>query len=473
MFEYAVVGSGIGGSSIAAYLDAKGKDVVLFEKEAYLGGCSSSFSYGKYTYNTGATTLAGYQDDFVVKEMFDAIGFEPKLIETNPTIVIKQNGKTTPRYKEFEKFLLVLEENYPHPRNREFWTLVYKINMDFYKYNGHYYSNKSFLKKLTSLFSFLPIAFSFQKYLRSDAYSFIDEFFDGISEEYLQFLESQILIVAQAESKEVNFLTAALSLGYTFHDNYYVLGGFSQLFNDMTKNIKQVQTNSQIIKIEKEQDYFELYTQTEKFQAQKVILNSTVYDSAKLFDNQEIKSYYKSYEKLNNYQGSFMLYMTIKTTQKFEHHYQLIEDKRFPFSISKAIFISFSDRNDNDFVQEGHYSITASIHTDLRLWENKALYKRQKKELQGLLLDTIIKELDIDESDVLQSFSATPKTFNHYINRAQQGGNAISMKNFFPFLPSNDTKIQNLYNVGDTVYAAQGWPGVMMGVKNLTRLLDV
>jgi len=47
------------------------------------------------------------------------------------------------------------------------------------------------------------------------------------------------------------------------------------------------------------------------------------------------------------------------------------------------------------------------------------------------------------------------------------------MKNFLPFLPSNDTKIDGLYNIGDSVYAAQGWPGVMMGVKNLKRLLDV
>lgn len=73
----------------------------------------------------------------------------------------------------------------------------------------------------------------------------------------------------------------------------------------------------------------------------------------------------------------------------------------------------------------------------------------------------------------MDSFSATSKTFGRYINRTQLGGNAISVKNFLPFLPGNDTKVKNLYNVGDTVYAAQGWPGVMLGVKNLQRLLDV
>ena len=49
----------------------------------------------------------------------------------------------------------------------------------------------------------------------------------------------------------------------------------------------------------------------------------------------------------------------------------------------------------------------------------------------------------------------------------------MTIKNFLPKLPANDTPLKGLYHVGDSVYAAQGWPGVMMGVENLKRLLDV
>ena len=473
MFEYAVVGSGVGGSAIAAYLNAKGKDVVLFEKEPYLGGCSSTFSHGKYSYNTGATTLAGYQGDYIVKEMFDAIKFTPKLIESDPAIVIKQNAKTTPRYKDFEDFLSAVESNYPHPKNRKFWELVYTVNADFYKHHGHYYSNKNIFAKIASLASFIPLGITFQKYLRSSAFDFIDAFFGGIDAEYLQFMESQILIVAQAPTKEINFLTAALSLGYTFNENHYVIGGMSHMFDGMTKNITNVHRKSEIQKIENKNDYFILHTKNDSFEAKKIILNSTVYESGKLFDDVEVKKYYKKYEKLNNYQSSFMLYMTIKSSKKFEHHYQIIKEKKFTHTLSNALFVSFSDEKDNTIVEEGHYSITASIHTDVRFWEDKATYKTQKKALEKMLLDTIMLELNIDEDEIVQSFAATPKSFAHYINRSQLGGNAITMKNFLPRLPSNDTKIKGLYNVGDTVYAAQGWPGVMLGVKNLARLLNV
>ena len=473
MLEYAVVGSGVGGSSIAALLNAKGHDVALFEKEPYLGGCSSTFTHKGYKYNTGATTLAGYEDGHTVKEVFDIIGVKPNLIETDPSIVIMQNQKITPRYKNFKQFLEVVSLNYPHQNNEKFWRLIYDINEDFFTMKDYYYTNASSFKKIKSLFSFFPLFIKFNKYLRVNALGYIKKHMQGIDKEYLDFLEAQIYIVAQAPIKEINFLTAALSLGYTFNKNHYVVGGFGALFSELTKDIKNIYTNTEIMQILQDENHFELHTKNEIFKTKKLILNSTVYDSAKLFPQSDIKSHYKKYEKLNNYQSSFMLYMTIKSDKNFFHHYQLIQDTTLKNTISKAVFVSFSDVSDTQITQEDHYSITASIHTDSRFWEDKANYKAQKKQLQTILENIIMQNLDINKDEIVQSFSATSRTFQHYINRSQLGGNAMTIKNLLPFLPGNDTPIKNLYNVGDSVYAAQGWPGVMLGVKNLKRLLDV
>ncbi|DAB29127.1 MAG TPA: phytoene dehydrogenase [Sulfurimonas sp. UBA12504] len=472
MKDFAVVGSGIGGSSIAALLSAKGFDVVLFEKEAYLGGCSSSFSHKGHIYNTGATTLAGYETKGIVKDVFDTIGLVPEMIQTDPAIVVVHNTKVTPRFCDFEKFFAYLDANYPHEKNREFWTLIYEIDAAFYKVQGYYYSNASFFSKLKSLTSFLPLCVKFQKYLRKSAAAFIQNFFTEISEEYIQFMESQILIVSQAGLREINFFTAALSLGYTFHDTYYVRGGMSTLFDAIVKNVHEVHRNAEILSIEKHNSHYSLHTKQGVFEAKKIILNSTVYESAKLFASDEVKNYYKKYEKLDNYQSSFMLYMTIKSEKDFFHHYQLIEKEQIKYTLSNAVFVSFSDKDDIKIAPQGHYSITASIHTDSRFWEDKAKYKSQKKELESFLFNTITAILKIEKESVITYFSATPKTFKRYINRSQLGGNAVTMKNFLPFLPANDTPLKGLYNVGDSVYAAQGWSGVMLGVKNLDRLLD-
>jgi len=473
MKDFAIVGSGIGGSSIAAYLDTKGYDTVLFEKEPYLGGCSSTFEKNGFRYNTGATTLAGYQDGHIVKTIFDAIGFQPQLIKTDPAIVIIQNNKTTPRYRDFEKFLEVTERNYPHPKNREFWSLVHEISEAFYAMKGHYYSNRSFTSKCCSLATYLPLLFKFKHYLRKNARDFIKEFYGGINDEYLSFLEAQIMIVAQARTAEINFFTAALSLGYTFNTTHYVTGGFSKLFDQMTASMPDVRRKSEITKIERHLDHFIVQTRKESIPVRKVILNSTVYDSAKLFDDPPIKQYYKKYKHLDNHQSSFMLYMTIKSDKVFEHHYQLIQDENHPYTLSNALFVSFSDKSDNVLAPEGHYSVTVSIHTSTRMWNDQSTYKMQKQNLEKSLIKTICDTLEINDSEIVHHFAATPKTFERYINRSQLGGNAITMKNFLPKLPGNDTPIKGLYHVGDTVYAAQGWPGVMLGVDNLRKLLNV
>lgn len=477
MIEYAVVGSGIGGSGIAAYLDAKGYKTVLFEKEPYLGGCSSTFSHQGFSYNTGATTLAGYQEGHIVKSMFDAIGFTPEFIPTDPSIVIIQNSKITPRYSDLEKFLAVLDKNYPHPKNREFWTLVHDLGTQFYAMQGHYYSNRSLFHKVRSLTSYLPLLFKFKRYLRHNAFHFISQLYGDITDEYLQFLESQVLIVAQAPLHKINFFTAAISLGYTFNETHYVPGGFGTLFEQMTASMENVQRKTEIIRIEKRENYFILHTKsgslTGSTRAKNVILNSTIYDSANLFSDEYIKNYYKPYETLNNHQSSFMLYMTIKSEKKFEHHYQLIQNEPYPYTLSNALFVSFSDTDDQKICKKGHYSITASIHTDERWWKEKTFYKNKKEHLQSILIKSICDILDIKNEEIVHHFAATPQTFKHYINRHQLGGNAITMKNFLPKLPANDTRVEGLYHVGDTVYAAQGWPGVMLGIDNLRKLLHV
>ena len=473
MKDFAVVGSGVGGSSIAAYLSHKGYDVVLFEKESYLGGCSSTFLHKGFKYNTGATTLAGYEDAHVVKQFLDTIRVKPKLMQSDPSIVIVQNGVEVPRFTDLEKFLTALDCLHPHPKNREFWTLVMHIGKIFYAQKGYYYSNRSIFAKTISLFSYLPFLIKCYRYFFLNAKKFILSYFEEISPAYLDFLEAQILIVAQAKSSEINFFTAALSLGYTFNKNHYVVGGFDSLFEQIASKVQEVQRDTAIDSIEKRDGYYILKSKDKEFQAKNVILNSTMYDSKRYFNDAEIKRFYDKYIKLKNTQSSFMLYMTIKSEKVFHHHYQLVESSIIKHTISKAIFVSFSDKEDISFAPQGYYSITASIHTDERFWDDKEHYKVQKEELKNHLLEIICDKLQIQEREIVQSFGATPKTFRRYINRSQLGGNPITIKNVLPFLPSNDTPIKGLYHVGDSVYPAQGWPGVMMGVNNLRKLLHV
>jgi len=116
------------------------------------------------------------------------------------------------------------------------------------------------------------------------------------------------------------------------------------------------------------------------------------------------------------------------------------------------------------------HSVTISVHTTTRQWANEN-YLEQKNELEAIIKHIVCEHLGLLPEEIQSSFSATPKTFKRYINRSTLGGIPMLSKNMLYKLPSNDSPIKGLYHVGDTTFAGQGWLGVMMGVRNLQRLL--
>lgn len=471
--EFAIVGGGIGGCSIAALLNARGDDVVLIEKEATLGGCASTFSHKGHRYNTGATTVAGYDEGGIVKQLFERVAVMPDLIPTDPGITVLQGNKTIRRHMNLTDFIDEINRAYPHPMHETFWNLVHALGEQFYTLEGHYYSNRSLSKKIISLFSLFPFLKQFRSHLFNNAYNFIVKLYGTIDPDYLDFLEAQLLIVAQAPIKEVNFFTAALALGYTFRQTHYPQGGMGALCDALTSNIVDIRKQCEVRSIDRHSQGYTLHTSQGDIHAKNLIMGTSHYESSRWFFDPAIQQYYRRYEKLSNHQSAFLVYMRIRSSTPFHHHYQFISKEEIPDTISKSLFVSLSDPTDPVMSQEGVYTLTASIHTDGRLWLNipPADYKNKKKGLHDLIHNWICARLALSHDSIIESFAATPKTFDRYINRTQLGGNAMTRSNLLPSLPSNDTPIEGFYQVGDTAYAAQGWPGVVMGAFNCLRLI--
>ena len=87
----------------------------------------------------------------------------------------------------------------------------------------------------------------------------------------------------------------ALGLSYPFHDVFYVNGGMGSLFDGLLENI-ETKKKEEIIKIVLEKDYFRLVSSKNEYMSKNVVLNSTIYDSGKLFEDERIKRYYEKFE---------------------------------------------------------------------------------------------------------------------------------------------------------------------------------
>ncbi|MEV9547270.1 phytoene desaturase family protein [Aliarcobacter butzleri] len=465
--DLTVIGSGIGGSLISIL--NKDKNLVLFEKDKNLGGTASTFKrFGNY-FNSGATTFVGYEDNHIIKEIFDSADFIPDLKKSSYAYRTIINGKSIDRITDFEEFIESLNSVFYHKNNRYFWQTLKDIDERFWKLKDIYfakYSLNSYLKSLKTI----DILFKEYKFLLfKSAKSFIKEVLGDISKEYQDFIDAQLQITLQSTSKDIPLLSFAIALSYPFHKIFYVNGGMGKLFDDMLKDIN-VKKNEQIIQIKKENNFYRLISSKDEYLTSKLVLNMPVFECKNLFLDEDLQSYYKKFEFYD--QSAFVIYLKIDSKKEFLNHYQIILKESIPNAVSKSFFVSFSQKDDEKLSKNG-YSVTISCHTKALFWNqlSKEEYEKNKEFTKNFILDELLKNIpDIKKEDIKIEFCATSKTFKRYINRFNCGATPLNLKNIFK-IPSSLTPFKNLYNIGDSVFAGQGWPGVALGVKVLNSNL--
>jgi len=464
-YELCVIGSGMGGSMFASL--NSDKDIVVFEKDSNLGGCASTFKrYGSF-FNSGATTFVGFEKNHPVKEIFDNINFKPNITKSNIAFRVFQNGKTIDRVKDFEEFLDQINKAFPNKNNRAFWAKIKELDEKFWQIHDIYYGKYSLKSYILTANTLIKLFRSFNIEVFKSANSFIKETLGNISLEYQHFIDAQLLITLQTTSKDISLLSLALGLSYPFHDVFYVNGGMGSLFDGLLEDI-EIKKKEEIIKIVLEKDYFRLISNKDEYLSKNVVLNSTIYDSGKLFEDERIKKYYDSFEF--NDQSAFVVNLVLEKNYDLLHHYLIILDEQIPNCISNSFFISISSKDDEKMSKRG-YSVTISSHTKASFWKklDKDDYELKKEQTQEFIIEKLLQKLNtIKKEDIIKKFSATSLTFNRYVNRYNCGGRAITMKNVFS-TPSAKTPFKGLYNIGDSVFAGQGWPGVAIGVKALNK----
>ena len=468
-FDIAVVGSGMGGSLISAL--NKDKNLILFEKDSNLGGCGSTFKRKGNYYNCGATTFVGYEDNHPIKNIFDKANYIPDIKKSEVAIRVIQNKKSVDRVKDFDTFIDNMDRVYPHKNNRIFWNIIKTLDEKFWSLqNLHYakYNMSSYIKTASAVIEILKV---FKLDVLKSASSFISETLYGISDEYRAFIDSQLLITIQTTSKDIPLLSLALGLSYPFHDVFYVNNGMGSLFDGLLADIN-VHKKEQILKIIKEKEFYRVISSKDEYKAKQVILNSSIYDSAALFDNIKIKKYYDSFSFSD--QSAFVINLTLDSKEDFLHHYQIILDENIPNAISQSYFISFSSKDDEKLSKNG-YSVTISTHTKALFWKklSKEDYKKEKVITENFIINNFLENFkSLKKEDIIDIHSATANTFKRYINRNNCGGKPITFKNILQ-TPSCRTPFEGLFNVGDTIFAGQGWPGVAIGVEVLNKELNV
>lgn len=485
IYDYIIVGSGLGGLSVACLLTKDGKKVLVLEKGISPGGCASTYSKNGYRFEAGATTLVGLGSKHPVGILLGHLGIELRSLRLNPTMEIHGLGDGFFRTEERNRWIPIVKGKFGGGKRMEwFWRVLFFLSDCGWDLSIRY---KTFPPQ--SLIDFFSLLKSFQF---SDLFLLCSNFFSiqflirffGLNnlENFKKFVEEQLLITTQSGVSDTPIFIASLGLTYPNLDNYYLLGGIGSLAEELVLNIQKNQgeyrDKSEVTHIEQIPGGFMVHTKKDKFQSKELISNIPIWNLAELYEGVgKTKLLTSSQAREEEIWGAFTMGIVVdaKGIPKEVLHHQ-VHVGELPFGGGNSIFLSLSAPEDSKRCKADERVIALSTHLkNPETWNRKSPdYQEKKRALQEVIYNRLETVLPwFRRSGIRFASTASPATWQTWTGRKFGRVGGIPARYFFnpfrylgPIGPS-----QGLYLTGDTVYPGQGIPAVVLGGLHLWERL--
>lgn len=480
IYDVIVAGSGMGGMTSAALLAAEGLSVLVLEGSHVPGGCSSSYYRKGYIFESGATTLIGFDRHQPLRMLEDQLGIKIPKIALDPSMTVYMNGTKIHRHRDRQKWIEEAAGIFGEPEEQAaFWDLAFRISDIVWKVSGR---NPLFppqkwsdwlhlLKNDPADVWVLPYAF---RSVKESARKL------GISNpDFFRFLDEQLIISAQASSTDTPFLFGAPAITYTNATNYYVPGGLIEMVRVVQEQIERkggaIHVKEKVNRIEKKGSQFEVQTKKRIYRAKRVVSNMPVWNMADIMRGPGREYFVNESKKYDEAWGAFT--MGVATSDVYpsdmaiHHQIHLSPEERCEGIWSDSIFVSFSHPEDSERAPEGDRVLNISTHTRPEYWFGlNGEYDKQKERVENEILRVLREKLPyFNESEIKVAFSSTPVSWSNWVyrKRGRVGGIPQSMDRSLLDWTSNTPPIEGLYLCGDTVFPGQGIPGVVLSGFNV------
>src|SRR3712207_814925 len=92
-----VIGAGIGGLTAGALLARRGHQVLVLDQAFVPGGCASTFKRRGFTFDVGATQVAGLEPGGIHKRIFEELEIDlPAATHCDPACAVYLPGESEP-----------------------------------------------------------------------------------------------------------------------------------------------------------------------------------------------------------------------------------------------------------------------------------------------------------------------------------------------------------------------------------------
>ncbi|MCS7003877.1 MAG: NAD(P)/FAD-dependent oxidoreductase [Cytophagales bacterium] len=476
-----VIGGGMAGLSAASCLVHAGKKVLVLEQNYLPGGCTSSYWRKGFVFESGATTIVGFDEGMPLAYLFHKIGVSIQVVELSIPMRVKlADGSLITRYSDLNQWIQECEYHFGTKNQKRFWhfcktisDFVWKTSLQQQYFPPSHW--RDVVKCLGNLnfeqLYYAPLAFESMQHL-------LERFELSQNERFVQFVNEQLIITAQNYASQVNVLFGATALCYTLYGNYYINGGLFNLVNPLCEYIRSrgssVELRKKVTKVVDEGSHYRI--EIEKHSsliAKKVVFAIPLNNALEIFQGNVRSSLNKGLMNATQLNSAFQMGIAFRTQKHWDClHYQLhLSSKLSALIGSKSLFVSLSHPQDRTRSDVSGVTV-ASVSTHIHQLPNYAL---EKQTVAESVLEFLEEQGFFCRKEVIYYHVALPDTWEKWTLR--KWGFVGGYPQFFHIKPwqMNEHRLDNrgAYICGDSTYPGQGIPGVTLsGIIAANKLLQ-
>ncbi len=491
MFEESiiVVGGGVAGLTSAALLSREGYPVTLVEAHTQLGGCAGTFQRGPFTFDVGATQVAGLEKGGIHNRLFHYLDIpvpKSELLDPGCSVVLGDGTEPINLWHDPSRWKKERQEQFPG--SEVFWSLcsqIHKSNWAFVDRDPilpvrNFWDCSQLLRALrppnllTGVFSKLTI---------SDLLKITSCQRDR---RLRRFLDLQLKLYSQEPASRTAALYGATVLQMAQSPRgLWHLHGSMQILSDLLRNSflrdgGKLLIGHRVTNIFNEKESNSFYVDIIDTRKNSIRLNASdiVFSlpPQSLLDLIPIDgglstTYREVINKLPKPSGALVFYGALSRSRlpvNCPNHIQIF-DQHFG-----SLFISIS-MEDDQRAPAGMATLIASVFVNVDQWSNldSQSYAKKKNIVGNKLINIINNHFDLQETSWVHHELSTPRSFARWTGRPGGivGGLGQHPSQFGPFGLASRTPLKGLWLCGDSIYPGEGTAGVSQSAMMVVRQL--
>jgi C-3',4' desaturase CrtD len=487
-----VIGAGIGGLTAGALLAHRGYSVLVLDQALVPGGCASTFKRKGFTFDVGATQVAGLEPGGIHHRIFTELEIDlPQATPCDPACAVYLPGEDTPInvWRDPDKWKEERQNQFPG--SEPFWQLMAALFKASWEFQGRdpVLPPRNLWDLLQLTKAVRPSTFKTVPYTLFTVGDALRAYKLANDHRLKTFLDLQLKLYSQVDAEETALLYAATALSVSqLPQGLYHLQGSMQVLSDrlveaLEKNGGKLLMRHTVehIKLEKgkantvvirNQKTDEVWTED----ADHVVANVTAQNLVQLLGNKVPNGYQRRVEKLPPASGAFVVYLGVDESaipSGCPPHLQFMYDANGPIGENNSLFVSVSHPGDGR-APDGKATIIASSFVDAQQWWLTEDYEGLKQQYTQEAISNLAKFFYLKPETIVHVEAATPRTFARYTarDRGIVGGIGQRISTFGPFGFANRTPISNLWLVGDSTHPGEGTAGVSYSALTAVKQIE-